>query len=186
MRREEIVMIDSEVIKPYRTTAVDFNETQELKQHLHSLMQTRNPFYLDRNDFDRILRWKLRQQYGRQKDLRTKNTGEIIKRLTSLALNISHEDKDYELELRLKLLTALRGVEIPVASAIVALCFPDQYAVIDFRGWRQVFGMEKRYFTLNDYKRYLKEIKRLAGELGWLPQEVDLAIWEYDYQTSKR
>jgi hypothetical protein len=139
-------MIDANVIKPYRRTAVD---------------------YLDLNDFDRILRWKLRQQYRRQKSLRSKNTEKIIKKITALALNITHEDKDYELELRFKLLITLRGVEVPVASAILALCFPEQYAVIDFRGWRQVFGAEKRYFTLNDYKQYLKDIKGLATQLGW-------------------
>lgn len=54
----------------------------------------------------------------------------------------------------------------------------------DFRGWRQIFGVKKQYFTLNNYKRYLKEVKRLATKLGWLPQEVDLAIWEYDRQKS--
>ena len=178
-------MIEPNVIRPYRN-AVDFDETEQLKQHLHSLKQIRKPFYLDLNDFDRILRWKLRGQYGRQRSLRSKNTEEIIQKITSLALNISHENKDYELELRFKLLTVLRGVGIPVASAILALCFPEQYAVIDFRGWRQVFGMEKSYFTLNDYKRYLKEVKMLATELGWLPQEVDSAIWEYDRQKNRR
>lgn len=179
-------MIDANVITPYRRTAVDFDKTEQLKQHLRSVKQIRDPFYLDLNDFDRILRWKLRQQYGRQESLRRKNTEEIIKKITSLALNISHEDKDYELELRFKLLTALRGVEISVASAILALCFPEQYAVIDFRGWRQVFEVEKRYFALSDYKRYLKEVKDIAAELGWLPQEVDLAIWEYDRQKTGR
>ncbi len=49
-----------------------------------------------------------------------------------------------------------------------------------------MFGVEKRNFSINDYKRYLKEIKRLAAELGWLPQEVDLAIWEYDRQSGRR
>jgi len=118
--------------------------------------------------------------------LRSKNTEDIIRDITCLAFNISHEDEDYELELRLRLLTALRGVEIPVASAVLALCYPEQYAVIDFRVWRQIFGVEKRNFSINDYKRYLKEIKRLAAELGWLPQEVDLVIWEYDRQSGRR
>ena len=179
-------MINADVIRAYRRTAADFDETEHLKEHLHLLKQVRSPFYLDLDDFDRILRWKLRQQYARQKSLRSKNTEDIIRDITCLAFNISHEDEDYELELRLRLLTALRGVEIPVASAVLALCYPEQYAVIDFRVWRQMFGVEKRNFSINDYKRYLKEIKRLAAELGWLPQEVDLAIWEYDRQSGRR
>lgn len=69
---------------------------------------------------------------------------------------------------------------MPVASAVLALVFPEKYAVIDVRVWRQIFGEEKTTFTLADYQRYLPEVKRLASELGWTVQEVDLAIWDYD------
>jgi 2C-methyl-D-erythritol 2,4-cyclodiphosphate synthase len=71
-------------------------------------------------------------------------------------------------------------VGVPVASAILALVFPEKYSVIDFRGWRQVFGEERTTFSVSDYRRYLTEIQKLAQELGWIVQEVDLAIWEYD------
>jgi len=104
----------------------------------------------------------------------------VIRTITSVALTISHPDEEYELELRLGILCTLRGVGVPVASAVLALVFPEKYAVIDFRGWRQVFGKEKATFSIPDYKQYLREIQRLADELGWSVQEVDLAIWEYD------
>lgn len=73
-----------------------------------------------------------------------------------------------------------------MASAILALVFPEQYAVIDFRGWRQIFGEAKRTFSVADYKRHLREVKRLAVKLGWLVQEIDLAIWEYDRSRGAR
>ncbi|WP_298482823.1 hypothetical protein [uncultured Chloroflexus sp.] len=41
-------------------------------------------------------------------------------------------------------------------STILALVFSEQSAVIDFRGWRQIFGEEKRTFSMADYKRYLR------------------------------
>lgn len=75
-------------------------------------------------------------------------------------------------------------VSVPVASAILALVFPEKYAVIDFRVWRQVFDEERTTFSVSDYKRYLHEIQRLAHELGWQVQEVDFAIWEYDRRNS--
>ncbi len=179
-------MITIDDIRPYRAKAIDFDETERLKKQLYSLKQIRKPFYLNSDDFEQILRWKLRQQYGRVKHLTCKNTVEVIHDITAVAFSIKHKDNDYLLDLRIKLLTVLKGVEIPVASAILALCFPEQYAVIDFRGWRQIFGEGKHSFTLNEYKRYLKEIKGLANELGWLPQEVDLAIWAYDSVNSIR
>jgi hypothetical protein len=76
-------------------------------------------------------------------------------------------------------------VGVPVASAVLALVFPEEYAVIDFRGWRQLFDEEKTVFFTPDYKKYMREIRRLANELGWHAQEVDHAIWEYDRRNSK-
>ncbi len=179
-------MITADIIRAYRNNSDDFKETDEIKQYLSSLRKLRKPLYLNYQEFDRILKWKLRDQYGRQEHIRQENTDIIVKDITTLALNISHEDSDYELELRLNVLVALRGVAIPVASAVLALTYPEYYAVIDFRGWRQIFGFDKRYFTISDYKLYLAEIQNLANELGWLPQEVDLAIWEYDRQNISR
>jgi len=136
--------------------------------------------YLTLDEFDRVLQWKLRGQYGRHQERRKANTDDVIRVVTGAALSIEHPDKDYEIELRFGILGALRGVGVPVASAILALVFPERYAVIDFRGWRQVFGEDKEQFSVSDYKRYLPRIQNLAQELGWPVQEVDLAIWEYD------
>jgi len=136
--------------------------------------------FLTAAEFDEILKWKLRRQYGRQCSLRAANTDEVIRVVTGLALTIAHNDKDYELELRVGILCALRGVGVPVASAVLALVYPDEYAVIDFRGWRQVFDEEPTGFSISGYKRYMQEVRRLSQELGWPAQEVDLAIWEYD------
>jgi 2C-methyl-D-erythritol 2,4-cyclodiphosphate synthase len=72
-----------------------------------------------------------------------------------------------------------------MASAILALVFPEKYAVIDYRSWRRVFEKEKRDFSACDYKEYLRRIRKLAQELGWQPQEVDLAIWAYDMKHEK-
>ncbi len=165
---------------PYRTTSDDYTLTEHLKSQFARLRRKRQPFYLTSAEFDEILQWKLRGQYGRQQERRKINTEDVIRAVTGLAFTISHPDEEYELELRMALLCSLRGVGVPVASAVLALVFPQKYAVIDFRGWRQVLGREKTTFSIPDYKRYLREIKRLADELGWPAQEVDLAIWEYD------
>jgi thermostable 8-oxoguanine DNA glycosylase len=173
-------MIKPEQIAPFRKSSDDYDLTEHLKARFAHMRQERQPFYLTGAELDEILKWKLRGQYGRQQRRRAINTEELIKAITSIALTITHPDRDYELELRVNLLCALRGVGVPVASAVLALVYPEQYAVIDFRGWRQVFGEEKITFSIADYKRYLKRIRDLADTLGWPPQEVDLAIWEYD------
>jgi len=173
-------MITAAQLVPYRTSSVDYALTEHLKARFAQLRRERRPLYLTFEEFDEILRWKLRGQYGRQRERRKVNTEDVIRTVTGAALTVTHPDEEYEIELRVSILCALRGVGVPVASAVLALVFPERYAVIDFRGWRQVFGEKKITFSIRDYKKYLVEIRRLADELNWPVQEVDLAIWEYD------
>jgi hypothetical protein len=173
-------MITATQIAPFHRKGIDFEETERLKAKLAQRRRERQPFFLTAEELEEILAWKLGQQMGRQRALRTANTDEIIQAITGLALTIHHQDKDYELELRVNLLCALRGVGVPVASAVLALVFPDEYAVIDYRVWRQLFDEGKQVFFVPDYRRYMGEIRRLAAELDWPVQEVDHAIWELD------
>lgn len=173
-------MITAPQLIPYKTSSPDYAETERLKAQFARLRQARVPLYLTLEEFEKILCWKLGGQYGRQRERRKVNTDAVIRTVTTAALSLTHPDDEYETELRLGILCTLRGVGVPVASAILALVFPERYAVIDFRGWRQVFDEERTTFSIPDYKRYLREIRRLALELAWSVQEVDLAIWEYD------
>ncbi len=179
-------MITASQIADRRAVASDYPETERLKSYFATVRRERDPFYLNLTEFDDVLRWKLRGQYGRQQLWRHGNNEEIVRAVTGTALSIHHEDQDYELELRTAILCALRGVGVPVASAVLALVFPEDYCVVDFRGWRQVFGEERRQFGIAEYKRYLREIRRLARDLGWPAQEVDLAVWAYDMRHSGR
>jgi len=177
-------MITAAQIEPYRTSSDDYALTEQLKAHFRRLRREREPLYLTADELEQILRWKLGSQYGRQRERRRANTDAVIRTVTGAALSVSHPDEEYELELRVGLLCALRGVSVPVASAVLALVLPEKYAVIDFRGWRQVFGVERRGFSIADYKRYLARLRPLADELGWTIQEVDLAIWAYDREVN--
>jgi len=177
---EGLTMIEASQIADLRYASDDYEQTERLKTKLKRLRKERRPFFLTADEFDEILHWKLRQQYGRQRHLRRYNTDELVRAVTGAALTISHKNKDYELELRVGILCALRGVGVPVASAILALVYPEEYAVIDYRAWRQVFSEERTALSVGDYKRYMEAIRPLARELGWPVQQVDLAIWEYD------
>jgi len=174
------MMITAAQLTPFRTFSDDYDQTERLKRQFAVLRRERVPLYLMLAELDEILRWKLRGQFGRQRERRRLNTDEVIRTVTMAALSLTHPDEDYETELRLGLLCTLRGVGVPVASAILALVFPEKYAVIDFRGWRQLFSERRTTFSVSDYKQYLGKLRRLACELGWSLQGVDLAIWEYD------
>ena len=176
-------MITIEDIRSCRGKEIDQADTDALKARVATLRTIRQPFYLTAEEFEEILHWKLGQQIGRQRERRVGNTDELIRRVTGFALSLRHDDKSYEMELRLGVLCALRGVAVPVASAVLALVFPNEYAVIDFRVWRQLFGEDKTVFSIADYHKYMLKLEPLASELGWPVQEVDHAIWEHDRRT---
>ncbi len=182
---KEDIMVRADQIQAYRTTYEDYAEAERIKALIAALRVSRKPFYLNLAELEPILRWKLRTQFKRQEDIRKANTDGVVRKITECAFGIRHSDADYETELRVRILCCMRGVAVPVASAILALSEPSHYCVIDFRGWRQVFGEDKRTFEVSDYKRYLSEVKRLAAELGWEVQETDAAIWEHDRRVNR-
>ena len=178
-------MVAPDTIKPLRYAQIDHQETERLKAALADLRAKRSPMYLTLSELDPILDWKLGTQRNRSRRWWRLKTDDLIRDVTSLALNLRHPDAEYQLELRTGILTAVRGIGVSVASAILALVYPEEYAVIDYRVWRQLFGEEKTVFFIPDYRRYMKALFPLARELGWPVQEVDHAIWEYDRRLNK-
>lgn len=138
---------------------------------------------------DEILQWKLRGQYGRQRARRGGLTAPMVRAVTALAFGpelAQNADQDTEAALRLGVLCVLPGVGLGVASAILALRFPDRYAVIDPLVWDQVFGTRKTTFSITDYAPYMQTLRPLAQALGWPVQEVDLALWTYAYNRKAK
>jgi hypothetical protein len=162
----------------------DHDKTQLLKRRLAQLKARRRPFYLTKADLEPILRWKLRSQYGRGLKLRTYLTDDLVRQVTRAAFGYRVADVDIELGVRTRLLAALPGVGVPIASAVLALVEPRRYCVVDFRGWRAIFGEERRYFSARDYRRYRTAIATLAKKLGWSVQETDSVVWEFDRRRS--
>ena len=134
--------------------------------------------FLSFSTFDAILDWKLRGQRQRTENHRLGNSAELIKELTGAFWRVKHEDKDKLLDIRLATLLAIPGVGIGVASAIFTLCYPDKYAIIDFRNWKVLYGKDKTQFTVSEYKRYLLDVRDLASKLDCDVQEVDYLLWK--------
>ena len=173
-------MIDLDSLRALRTASPDYEETERLKAEFLNLRGQRRPFFLTGQELDRVFHWKLRGQYRRQFTKRSKTPDDVYRGVTEAVFKVVGPDLEYEIAVRLGLLAALPGVGVPVASAILALTGPEHYCVIDFRGWRVMFGEERTAFGVSDYIRYRGEVARLAIELDWPVQEVDLAMWEYD------
>lgn len=74
-------------------------------------------------------------------------------------------------------LCGLRGVDIPVASAILTAVFPDRFTVIDFRALATL-GVEKPAHTMEEYLQYLAYCRCTAADCGLPLRDFDRALWQ--------
>lgn len=128
--------------------------------------------------FQRIAEWKLRQQLGRTLKHRKKTTPELVALLSKCCWQAFHGDREVEARIRLHILTGLPGVGIGLASAILALTWPDEYGIVDFRVWEVLYRVEKKTFTETDWLRYMGDLWKLSLETGYPPQTIDYLLWK--------
>lgn len=179
-------MLKANQIQSLRGKAADIDETRRLQSYLQSRQLPSRPIELGLEEMEQVLRWKLRLQYGRGAGIRSANTDGVYRQVTRATFSLDTADRELTLTLRTSMLVVLPGIGVPVASAILALLLPGTYGVIDFRVWNQLYGATKHSFSVADYLTYMRDIWRLSDELGWSPQEVDLAVWERDRRASER
>lgn len=128
-------------------------------------------------NLEAIVRWKSERvvQYL------IANSNEKIRRVLAIAASL-----DTSTEAAVKALLELHGVDIPVASAILAAIFPERYTVLDFRTL-EALGHARH--DVRFYQEYLAFCKRLAESNIVEPQfdlpaptplrTLDRALWEW-------
>ncbi len=109
------------------------------------------------------------------------NSNEKIRR--ALAIAASPESTT---ESAVRALLELHGVDLPVASAILAAIYPERYTVLDFRAL-EALGHSRH--DVHFYEEYLAFCKRLAESNIVKPQSelpaptplraLDRALWEW-------
>ena len=168
----------------------DWKTSEALKKHFAEAKLERDPMFLTEDEFFKVAHWKLISQYGRAARFLEQNTAERIERVTAMAFGFSDPDEDFVTDAHVAILRLLPGVGMGVASAILALCYPERYAPIDFRVWRQLFGTDLNMFELPEYRRNMAQLRQLVAELrdidpkgGWTVQLVDYYCWERDKAT---
>jgi hypothetical protein len=128
--------------------------------------------------FERVAKWKLRQQSGRTQRHRQKTTTELVALLSKCCWQASHSEREVVARIRLHILTGLPGVGIGLGSAILALMWPDEYGIVDFRVWSVLYGVEKRAFTETDWLCYMTDLWKLSGQTNYPPQTIDYLLWK--------
>jgi hypothetical protein len=128
-------------------------------------------------NLEAIVRWKSE----RAVQVLIGNSNETIRR--ALALAASPESTT---ETAVNALTELHGIDIVLASAVLAAIFPERYTVLDFRTL-EALGHARH--DIRFYEEYLAFCKRLAESNIVTPQSelpaptplrtIDRALWEW-------
>ena len=128
-----------------------------------------------RSNLERIVAWKS----DRRLALISENSDSEIADALRLALRAT------EPRSALAVLTGLRGVGAPMASAILTAIDPEKYTVMDFRAL-EALGVADANTGLEFYLRhYLPECKRLASEAGVSLRTLDRALWAWSKKKGK-
>ena len=173
------VLVDAENTESLIQRAQYYQATTDLIHYFKQQKSNRESMYVNSDEMGKILRWKLGRQYGRTASHRELNSNDVVVSISQFAFNITHEDRIYQDELRIKAITLLRGVGVGVASAVWALIYPDEYCVFD-RLVKNISLPDDNRDDISLYTlEYLPRVREAAERLQLSPQKIDLALWQY-------
>lgn len=91
---------------------------------------------------------------------------------------------------KMRLLDDVPGIGTPIASAILTVCYPLRFTVIDYRAWETLLDLKRvtsktMPTTIDAYfKEYLPVCERLASEMSVPLRDLDLALWGWSQRRS--
>jgi len=91
--------------------------------------------------------------------------------------------------IKLHILTAIRGINIPTASAVLMFLDPQKYGVLDTRVWQLLYdfqevGDKKKgvNFSLTDWEKYIFILRRYARKHRQSVREVEKKLFSLHRQ----
>lgn len=138
--------------------------------------------YLTKAELVEILKWKSPRPLKHY----LANSEKAVKETTSLAFAAKDDT------LKIHILTALNGVNLPAASAILMFYNPKKFPVIDIRVWQQLHkarlvktNPRGQSFKLQEWTTYLTVIRTLANDLKLTARQVEKRLFDLDKNTRK-
>ena len=160
--------------------ARDEGEEARLKAWLRAQFREGRP-HLDKGHFVEIAKWKSPRPVRHYES----NDSALVRDVTALAFAVPRE------HLRLRVLTLLDGVGVPVASTILHFAFPDKYPIMDIRAvttltrlglWTSPDPAQPGFtgFSVEHWQAYTDLMRDYAKRLGVTVRELDKALWKSD------
>ena len=93
---------------------------------------------------------------------------------------------------RVRLLTSLKGVGVPTASAILTLTNPQDYGVIDIRVWQQLYYYGEVVsrgsgvgLSVENWLEYLQRLRFWARKFKVRARDVEMILFEYHKESQE-
>ena len=138
--------------------------------------------YLTKSQLIEILKWKS----PRPLRFYEVNSETEVREITRLAFATRND------RLKVHILTALKGVNIPAASAILMFYDRKKFPVIDIRVWQQLHkaklvktNQKGKGFKLAEWEIYLNVIRNIGTKNNLTARQVEKRIFDIDRQTRK-
>ena len=136
--------------------------------------------YLKKEQFMQICLWKSR----RAKKRYDSNDAALVEKITREAFAESDEKK------KIEKLTELKGVRIPVASAILSVTDSKKYPIIDVRcvcALEDLGEIDWVDITIENWEKYLTKIRNLAKQYGKTARQIEKGLFAFNriYLDSK-
>jgi hypothetical protein len=152
----------------------DTEDTKTLEL-FSSITEIKQKGFLNKENALKILKWKSPRPLQNYKS----NSDEDFIEITKLAFDTQNE------KLKIHILTFLKGVSFPAASALLMFYDKTNYPIIDIRVWKELYNFSLvttnergQGFTLEQWWTYLKVIRKLANETGLTARQVEKRLFD--------
>jgi len=171
MKKQEYPTIE-ELIKNNLNT----EESLRTQKLINDLEPVKERGYFTKDEFIKMGVWKS----PRPKQRYLQNSEEDIVSISKKVFTTKFEKR------RIELLTKLKGVSIPTASAILTLSDPQNYGVIDIRVWQLLYlyrsvknnptgiGMD-----FHDWYHYLMKLRYYAKKFNVKVRDIERTLFLY-------
>ena len=155
------------------------DEEENTVELIRELRTARKRGYLTRTELERVCYWKSPRAIW----LIRENSPYLIRKRTGYAFATRSERK------KLDLLTSLKGVSVPMASAVLTLHYPKRYGVIDTRVWELLYTQgtvatnpRGTGFCFNEWYRFLVIIRYFANKLQVKARDIERTLFKIHKQ----
>jgi hypothetical protein len=132
--------------------------------------------HLAKAELVKLCRWKTPRTGPRV----AQNAEGFVRAVTGTALSTANE------QLRIEVLTLLRGVGWPTASVLLHFCHPDRYPILDYRALWSLSVEVPHQYDHGFWSSYSRYCRQLAELVRVSMRVLDRALWQYSSENQPR